>query len=89
MSRRLVTGEAHPRYPLTQNRVQAWIMAHVHARARPVSRAELAGASGSSRGKISAEVARLVEAGLLVEEGLAEAGGGRRSARLGISGSAG
>jgi glucokinase-like ROK family protein len=64
-------------------------MAHVHAEARPVSRAELTEALGSSRGKISSEVARLIEAGLLVEDGLAESEGGRRSSLLSIPRSAG
>lgn len=89
MSRRLATGEARSRYPLTENRAQSQIIAYVHAAARPVSRAELTGALGLSRGKISAEVARLIEVGLLVEDGLAESEGGRRSSLLGISRSAG
>jgi glucokinase-like ROK family protein len=82
-------GVRHPRYPLIENKVQAGIMAHVHAEARPVSRTSLTEASDSSRGKISAEVARLVEVGLLGEEGLAESDGGRRSALVGIPRSAG
>jgi predicted NBD/HSP70 family sugar kinase len=82
-------GVHHPRYPLIENRVQAGIMAHAHAEARPVSRAGLTEVSSSSRGKISAEVARLVELGLLAEEGLAESEGGRRSALVGIPRSAG
>ena len=89
MSSRFATGEAHPRYPLTENGIQAGIMGHVHAEARPVSRAELIAGLGSSRGKISSEVARLVQAGLLGEDGLAESDGGRRSSLLGIPRSAG
>jgi glucokinase-like ROK family protein len=79
----------HPRYPVIENKVQAGIMTHVHAEARAVSRARLTEVSDSSRGKISAEVARLVELGLLAEEGLAESEGGRRSALVGIPRSAG
>lgn len=89
MGRRPATGEARSRYSVVENRVQAGIMAHVHAEARPVSRAELTVVSGSSRGKISSEVARLIEVGLLVEDGLAESDGGRRSSLLGIPRSAG
>jgi glucokinase-like ROK family protein len=80
---------ARPRYPLVEDKVQAEIMAHVRAEAGPVSRARLTGALDSSRGKISAEVARLIEKGLLAEEGLAESEGGRRSSLLGIPPSAG
>ena len=89
MGDRLLSGESRSRYPLVENRAQAEIMSRVHAEARPVSRGKLTGALGSSRGKISAEVARLVEAGLLVEEGFAESEGGRRSSLLGIPRSAG
>jgi glucokinase-like ROK family protein len=78
-----------PRYPVIENKVQAGIMTHVHAEARAVSKARLTEGSDSSRGKISAEVARLVELGLLAEEGLAESEGGRRSALVGIPRSAG
>jgi glucokinase-like ROK family protein len=46
-------------------------------------------ALSASRGKISAEVGRLIEAGLLVEEGFAESEGGRRSLLLAIPYSAG
>jgi glucokinase-like ROK family protein len=49
----------------------------------------LTGALGSSRGKIAAEVARLIEKRLLAEEGLAESEGGRRSSLLVIPPSAG
>lgn len=84
------SGEGtHVGYPLVENRTQAEIMAYVHAAAQPVSRGQLAGALDSSRTKISAEVGRLVELGLLAEEGLAESEGGRRSTLLGIPSSAG
>ena len=77
------------RYPLVEDRVQAEIMAYVRAEAGPISRARLIEALNSSRGKISAEVARLIEKGLLAEKGLAQSDGGRRSSLLGISPSAG
>jgi glucokinase-like ROK family protein len=80
---------AHPRYPLIEDKVQAEIMALVRAEARPVSRALLTKALNSSRGKISAEVGRLIETGLLAEEGFADSEGGRRSSLLGIPYSAG
>jgi glucokinase-like ROK family protein len=83
------TEGARSRYPLVENRAQAAIMAYARAKARPVSRTQLTGALSSSRGKISAEVGRLIEAGLLAEEGLAESEGGRRSSLLGIPYSAG
>ena len=83
------TGRALTHYPLVGTRVQASIMAHVHAEARPVSRAQLTAALKVTRGKVSAEVAELIEAGFLVEEGLAESNGGRRSTLLGIPRSAG
>ena len=79
----------HPRYPLIEDEVQAEIMAHVRAEARPVSRARLTEALNSSRGKISTEVGRLIEVGLLAEEGFADSEGGRRSSLLGIPYSAG
>jgi glucokinase-like ROK family protein len=56
---------------------------------RPVSRSELTYALGVSRSKISLEVGRLLEAGLLAEHGLAESEGGRRSSLLRIPRSAG
>ena len=84
-----VRDGAHPRYPLVEDKVQAEIMAHVRAEARPVSRARLSEALNSSRGKISVEVARLIEAGLLAKEGFADSEGGRRSLLLGIPYSAG
>src|ERR671910_2694999 len=77
------------RYPLVEDRVQAEIMACVRDEAGPISRARLIDALNSSRGKISAEVARLIEKGLLAEEGLAESEGGRRSSLLVIPPSAG
>jgi glucokinase-like ROK family protein len=89
MSKKLATGEPHLRYPLTDNKSQAGIMAHIHAEAKPVSRAQLTKAMGSSRGKVLTEVARLIEAGLLAEEGLAESEGGRPSTLIGIPRSAG
>src|SRR5215210_5341094 len=64
-------------------------MAHDRVEAWPVSRARLSEALNSSRGKISTEIGRLIEAGLLAEEGLAESEGGRRSSLLGIPYSAG
>jgi glucokinase-like ROK family protein len=89
VSDELVGKAEHQRYPLVEDKVQAEIMAHVRAEARPVSKARLIEALSSSRGKISAEVARLIEKGLLAEEGLAESEGGRRSPLLGIPPSAG
>ena len=77
------------RYPLLENGVQARIMAFMHGARRPVSRAAMAEKLGFNRHRISMEVARLVENGLLGEEGLAESEGGRRSALLGIPRSAG
>jgi len=74
---------------LIEDKVQAGIMAHIRAEAGPVSRARLNEALNSSRGKITAEVRRLIEAGLLVEEGFADSEGGRRSSLLGIPYSAG
>jgi glucokinase-like ROK family protein len=89
MKEGIVGKGAHPRYPLIEDKVQAEIMAYVRAEASPVSRARLTEALNSSRGKISTEVGRLIEAGLLVEEGYADSEGGRRSSLLGISYSAG
>lgn len=64
-------------------------MAHVHAEARPVSRAQLTAALKVTRGKVSAEVAELIGAGFLAEQGLAQSDGGRRSSLLGSPRSAG
>jgi glucokinase-like ROK family protein len=89
MKEGIVGKGAHPRYPLIEDKVQAEIMAYVRAEASQVSRARLTEALNSSRGKISTEVGRLIEAGLLVEEGYADSEGGRRSSLLGISYSAG
>lgn len=89
MGSSITSRGAHYRYPLVENRVQAEIMTYVRAEARPVSRARLTEALSSSRGKISAEVARLIEVGLLAEEGPADSEGGRRSSLLGIPHSAG
>jgi len=89
MSDELVRKGGLQRYPLVEDRVQAEIMAYVRAEAGPISRARLIEALNSSRGKISAEVARLIEKGLLAEKGLAQSDGGRRSSLLGISPSAG
>lgn len=89
MSKKLAGRGSHSRYPLVENRVQARIIGHVRAARRPVSRARLNETLDASRGKISAEVARLVERGLLAEEGLAEPAGGRPSSLVGIPRSAG
>src|ERR687898_1901583 len=89
MSDELVRKGELQRYPLVEDRVQAEIMAYVRAEDGPISRARLIEALNFSRGKISAEVARLVEKGLLAEKGLAQSDGGRRSSLLGIPPSAG
>src|SRR5215218_7402142 len=75
--------------PLVQNRVQAAIMRIARAEEGPVSRSKLPSLIGVSRSKVSMEVQRLSEAGLLAEYGLAESEGGRRSSLLGIPPSAG
>ena len=75
--------------PLVEDRVQAEIMRHVRGVDGAVSRAGIVGAVGVSRSKVSMEVGRLLEAGLLAEDGLAESEGGRRSSLLGIPRSAG
>ena len=85
----IVRKGADPHYPLVQVKVQAEIMAHIRAEARPVSRARLNDALNSSRGKISTEVGQLLEAGVLAEEGFADSEGGRRSSLLVIPHSAG
>ena len=89
VSGKLVRKGGPPRYPLVEDKVQAEIMACVRAAAGPISRARLIEALNSSRGKISSEVTRLIEKGLLTEDGLAESGGGRRSSLLVIPPSAG
>jgi glucokinase-like ROK family protein len=76
-------------YPLVHDRIQAEIMHHVRAMDRPVSRSEMTDVLGVSRSKISMEVGRLIEAGLLAEDGLAKSEGGRRSSLLRIPRSAG
>jgi glucokinase-like ROK family protein len=76
-------------YPLVEDRIQAEIMHHVRAIDRPVSRSEMTDALGVSRSKISMEVGRLIEAGLLAEDGLAKSEGGRRSSLLRIPRTAG
>jgi glucokinase-like ROK family protein len=82
-------SEAGRGYPLIEGRIQAGIMRHVRTVDRSVSRSELTDALGVSRSKTSLEVGRLLEAGLLVEDGLAESEGGRRSSLLRIPWSAG
>jgi glucokinase-like ROK family protein len=81
--------EAGRGYPLIEDRIQAEIMRYVRAMDRSVARSEMTEALGVSRSKISQEVGRLLEAGLLVEDGLAESEGGRRSSLLRIPRSAG
>ena len=76
-------------YPLVEDRIQAEIMHHIRAMDRPVSRSEMTDALGVSRSKISLEVGRLIEAGLLAEDGLAKSEGGRRSSLLRIPRTAG
>jgi glucokinase-like ROK family protein len=89
MSDDIASKESRSRYPLVENRVQTEIMLYVCAQARPVSRSQLMEALGSSRGKISSEVGRLMDAGLLAEGGFADSEGGRRSTLVGIPYSAG
>ena len=81
--------EAGRGYPLIEDRIQAEIMCYVRAVDRSVARSEMTEALGVSRSKISLEVGRLLEAGLLAEVGLAESEGGRRSSLLRIPRSAG
>src|SRR5215203_1005077 len=76
-------------HPLVEDRIQAEMMHHVRAMSRPVSRSEMTDALGVSRSKISMEVGRLIEAGLLAEDGLAKSEDGRRSSLLRIPRSAG
>jgi hypothetical protein len=82
-------SEAGRGYPLAEDRIQAEIVRYVWAVDRAVSRSELTQALGVSRSKTSLEVGRLPEAGLRVEDGLAESEGGRRSSLLRIPRSAG
>jgi glucokinase-like ROK family protein len=81
--------EAGRGYPLIEDRIQSEIMRYIRGVDRPVPRSEMTEALGVSRSKISLEVGRLLEAGLLVEDGLAESEGGRRSSLLRIPRSAG
>jgi glucokinase-like ROK family protein len=81
--------EAGRGYPLIEDRIQAEILRYVRAVDRSVARSEMTEALGVSRSKISLEVGSLLEAGLLVEDGLAESEGGRRSSLLRIPRSAG
>src|SRR5215212_7448674 len=74
---------------LVQNWVQAAILRLARTREGPVSRSKLPSLIGVSRSKVSMEVQRLSEGGLLAEYGLAESEGGRRSSLLGIPPSAG
>lgn len=62
-------------YPLVGNWVQAEIMMLARAEQGPVSRSKLTNLIGVSRSKVSMEVQRLLEAGLLAEDGLAESEG--------------
>jgi glucokinase-like ROK family protein len=89
MSDDIASKASRSRYPLVENRVQAEVMLHVCAEARPVSRGQLIEALGLSRGKISTEVGRLIEVGLLADEGFADSERGRRSSLVGIPYSAG
>ncbi len=89
MSDDIASKASRSRYPLVENRVQAEIMLYVCAEARPVSRSQLIEALGSSRGKISTEVGRLIEVGLLADAGFADSERGRRSSLVGIPYSAG
>ena len=88
--KRRLAGAVGRGYPLIEDRIQAEkIMRCVRAVDRPVSRSEMTEVFGVSRSKVSLYVGRLLEAGLLGEDGLAESEGGRRSSLLGIPRSAG
>lgn len=76
-------------YPLVENRAQGRILSHIHSQAHPASKRELADLLNSSRTKVSAELGRLMDLGLLAEDGTADSNGGRRSKLLGIPRSAG
>jgi hypothetical protein len=89
MSDDIASKESRSRYPLVENRAQAEVMSYVHTQVRPVSRTQLTEALNVSRGKISTEVGRLIEAGLLADEGFANSEAGRRSSLVGIPYSAG
>lgn len=85
----VATSSSGRGYPLLENRVQSEIMRFAHRAGGPVSRGELTGHVGVSRSKVSMEVQRLLDVGLLREGGLAESEGGRKSSLLGIPRSAG
>jgi len=89
VSEELVRKGTSTPYSVVGDKVQSEIMSRVRAEAGPISKARLIEALNFSRGKISAEVARLIEKGLLAEDGLAESEGGRRSSLLIIPPSAG
>jgi glucokinase-like ROK family protein len=89
VSEELVRKGTPAPYSVVGDKVQSEIMSRVRAEAGPISKARLIEALNFSRGKISAEVARLIEKGLLAEDGLAESEGGRRSSLLIIPPSAG
>ena len=74
---------------MVEDRLQAEILRYVRGMDRTASRSGITEAVGMSRSKVSTEVGRLLEAGLLVEDGLAESEGGRRSSLLNIPRSAG
>src|ERR687893_2542126 len=74
---------------MVRSATQGEIMRHVRGYGRSVSRAQLTEHLGVSRSKVSLEVGQLVGAGLLVEEGLGESEGGRRSSLLRIPRGAG
>src|SRR5215204_4711069 len=76
-------------YSLVGNWVQDEIMMLARAEQGPVSRSKLTNLIGISRSTISMEVQRILEAGLLAEDGLAESEGGRCSSLLGIPPKAG
>jgi glucokinase-like ROK family protein len=85
----LVAESSGRRYPLVENRAQSEIVKLVRRKGRPVSRSGLTEALGFSRAKVAAEVNRLVEVGLLVDEGLSESEGGRPSSLFNVPRSAG
>lgn len=89
MANEIISAGGYACYPLVENQVQAKITTYIHSAARPISRTQLTNGLDHSRGKISAEVGRLIEKGLLAEEGFAESEGGRPSSLLSIPYSAG
>src|SRR4028118_1566780 len=74
---------------LVGSATQGEIMRHVRGYGPAVSRAQLTEHLGVSRSKVSLEVGQLVGAGLLVEDGLGNSEGGRRSSLLRIPRGAG